>query len=159
MGETIRKTDSPDTVSDMLFHMAQPSKLSPAQAAEILGLQTRTLRRWSNIFAVALSPSASVKGKKRFFSGQDISTLRRAMAMRERGMSLADIAAVLPIVPADENEATSLTLSTEQSMILGTVVERARALSDEMDSQDDRIAKLEEWAKQSWYRKLFTKPE
>lgn len=141
-----------------MLSYVQPDKLSPAQVAEILGIQKRTLRRWSVQFALALSPSAAAKGRKRFYSGSDVATFQRVQKLRDGGMRLSQIVDVLPVVPADENNATSLTLSPEASFALGQVTERAQRLTDEVVDHDDRLEKLEEWAKQSWWKKLTTKP-
>jgi len=142
----------------MLFPM-QPSKLSPAQAAEILGIQKRTLRRWANLFALALSPSAAAKDKKRFFSGTDIETLRRVQRLKESGLKLSEIKDVLPIVPADQDSSTALTLSPESNIALGTALARTQQIADELIDQDERLDRLEKWARSNWLRKIFTKPE
>lgn len=153
-----RKADSVDNVSDMLFPLSQPSKLSPSQAAEVLQIHKRTLRRWSVLFANSLSPSAGATGKKRYYQGTDIQTLRRVEQLKARGMKLSEIAEILPIVPADENESTSVVLAPEQNLVIGGMIERAKQLGDELESQDERLKRLEDWSKLPWYKKLFGSP-
>jgi len=142
----------------MLFPVSSPRKLSPSQAAEVLQIHKRTLRRWSVLFANSLSPSAGATGKKRFYNGADIQTLRRVEKLKANGMQLAEIADVLPVVPADENESTSVVLAPEANLALGQVIERARAIGDELVDQDERLRRIEEFMKLPWYRRLFKKP-
>jgi len=137
----------------------QPTRLTPSQTAELLEVTTRTLRRYSSILSVALSPSAAQAKRKRFYSGSDVEILRRAQKMMKDGMALAEIATVLPVVPAGENESTSLTLSPEQNMALGAVVERAQRLTDEIGGQGERLKRLEEWSRLPWWKKLTSSPE
>jgi len=154
-----------DNAGRMISTVAQASKISPSQAAEILGLQKRTLRRWSSLFTNALSPSAGAKGRKRFYNGSDIATLQRAQKLKDQGMQLSEIASVLPVVPADEDESTSVVLAPEANLALGQVIERARAIGDELVDQDERLVdqnerlrRIEEFMRLPWYRRLFKKP-
>jgi len=151
-----RKAGSVDNVSDMLSTVAQPDKLSPSQAAEVLQIHKRTLRRWSGLFAVALSPSAGATGKKRYYNSQDIQTLRRVEKLKKTGMSLSEIASVLPVVPADQDEATSVVLSSEANVVIGGLIERQRATDEKID---DRFRKYDEYFKLPWYRRFWKRPE
>jgi len=130
-------------------------KFSPAQAAEILQIHKRTLRRWSVLFANALSPSAGAVGKKRFYNGQDIATMQRVEQLKRRGMSLSEIASVLPVVPADEDQPNPLVLAPETNVVIGGLIERQRATDEKID---DRFRKYDEYFKLPWYRRLFKKP-
>jgi len=141
----------------MLVRM-QPALLTPSQTAELLDIHVRTLRRYCAVLAVALSPTASRKGRKRFFDGGDIEVLQRAQKLMADGRTLAEIANVVAVRPADE-ETTALTLSPEANQAVGAIMERTRALTDDVENQDDRLKKLEEWAKQSWWKKLFSSPD
>ena len=142
----------------MLFGM-EPTRLTPSQCAELIGVSTRTLRRYSSILALALSAAASQRGKKRYYSSNDVDSLRRAQKMMGRGMTLADIADVLPIQPATDEASTALTLSPEANLALGSVIERARQIGDELIDQDDRLRRIEKWAALPWWQKIFSKPE
>jgi len=164
-GENDRLTTSPVTAGRTLIRM-QPDKLSPAQCAEILGIQPRTLRRWSVILATGLSPSAAAIGRKRYYSGSDIQTLRRAQEMMKNGMTLKRIAEVLPIVPADEDKSTSVILSSEmslamqeQAMALGALAERGRTISESQEEHEERLKRLEEWSRLPFWKKLTSSPE
>jgi len=140
-------------------------KLTPSQAAEVLQIHKRTLRRWSVLFANALSPSAGATGKKRFYNSADIQTLRRVEKLKKDGMQLSEIASVLPVVPADEDQPNPLILAPEANLALGQVIERARAIGDELIDQDERLVdqnerlrRIEEFMRLPWYRRLFKKP-
>lgn len=140
----------------MLFPM-QPALLTPSQTAELLDIHVRTLRRYSTVLRIALSPTASRKGRKRFYDGGDLEVLQRCRRLMADGMTLKEIANVVAVRPADE-ETTALTLSTEANLALGQVIERARAISDELIDQDDRLRRLESWAQLPFWKKLFSKP-
>jgi len=164
-GENDRLATSPVTGGRTLIHM-QPDKLSPAQCAEILEIRPRTLRRWSVTLATALSPSASVAGRKRYYSGSDIQTLRRAQEMMKDGMTLKRIAEVLPIVPADEDSPTSVILSSEmslamqeQAMGLGAVMQKQITISEDQEEHDERLRALEDWSKLPFWKKLTSSPK
>ncbi|MCK5600310.1 MerR family transcriptional regulator [Candidatus Pacearchaeota archaeon] len=137
---------------------------TPCQTVEILKISTRTLRRWSAAFKIALSETASRKGRKRFFDGHDIKTLQIAQEMLNERMTLIEIAPRLTVRTSEET--TALMLPTEVSMAIGQALERTRNLVEDtkeleikQDDQAERLEKLERWANQSWLKKLFTKPE
>jgi len=151
-----------DTAGLMLWPV-EPRSLTPSQCAELIDVSTRTLRRYSSMLSNSLSEPASKRGRKRFYSSQDVDTLRRAQKMMRQGMTLKDIAEVLPIQPANDVEQTALTLSPEANLALGGVIERQRQEGEENreinQNQDERLDRLEEWAKQSWWKKLFSSPD
>ena len=76
----------------------------------------------------------------------------------DRGMTIREVAEVLSIRPSND-EAHPIVLSPESNIALGTALERTKQIGDELHDQDDRLTNLEEWAKQSWWKKLTTKPD
>jgi len=140
----------------MISPVASSQKLTPSQAAEVLQIHKRTLRRWSVLFANALSPSAGATGKKRFYNGQDIATLQRVEKLKKQGMSLSEIASVLPVVPADEDQPNPLVLAPETQVLIGGVIERQRATDERID---DRFRKYDEYFKLSWWQRIWKRPE
>jgi len=157
-GELADLTGFADNAGLMLSPV-EPRSLTPSQCAELLDISTRTLRRYSSILSNSLSEPASKRGRKRFYSSQDVDTLRRAQKMMRQGMTLSDIAEVLPIQPADDVESTALTLSPETNQVIGGLVEVTRQEREKNQDQDERLDRLEEWAKQLWWKKLTTKPD
>ena len=137
--------------------MQEAHLLSPRQAAAQLDVSTRTLRRWSTAFQTALSRSARRKGKRRGYRSQDIATLRRAQQELARGQTLADVAPSLPVLEADV-PTTALVLSPEANLALGQALERTSRLSDSVTDHDDRLAALEAWLREPWWRRLFGRP-
>lgn len=137
--------------------MQEAHLLSPRQAAAQLDVSTRTLRRWSLAFESALSASARRKGKRRAYSSQDIATLRRAQQELARGRTLAEVAPSLPVLEVDA-PTTALVLSPEANLALGQALERTSRLSDSVTDHDDRLAALEAWFREPWYRRLFGSP-
>ena len=72
------------------------SRLTPSQVASLLGVTTRTLRRWSKAFDRSLSETASRKGQKRFYQGSDVEVLRMAQEQLREGKTIAEVAENLP---------------------------------------------------------------
>ena len=134
----------------------EPTRLSPGQCAQLLGISTRSLRRWCVAFTNSLSAGARRRGRKRSFTGQDVATLRQAGELLDAGLTLAQIAERLPAISADQ-PVTALTLSTEASMALGQVLERTARLSDNMSEIDDRLDRFERWLSLPWWRRIFTR--
>jgi len=148
----------PENVRTMLTGM-EPRSLTPSQCAEVLGVSTRTLRRYSSALSNSLSEPASKRGKKRFYNSQDVETLRRAQKMMRQGMRLADISEVLPIQPAGDVPDTALIYSPEQNMALGAVIERARTIGESQEEHEERLRALEEWSRLPFWKKLTSSPE
>ena len=71
------------------------------------------------------------------------------------GMTLAEISNVVAVRPADE-ETTALTLSPEQNLIIGGVIERQRATDEKIV---DKFRKYDEYFKLPWYRRFWKRPE
>lgn len=135
----------------------ETTRLSPGQCAQLLGISTRTLRRWAAAFTNSLSAGARRRGRKRSFDGQDVATLRQAGELLDGGLTLVQIAERLPAIAADQ-PVTALTLSTESAMMLGQALERTSRLSDNVSDLDVRLDQLEQWLALPWWRRIFTKP-
>lgn len=148
------------------------NRLTPKQAAEIVGIPTRTLRRWANEFGSSLSEGArQKKGRWRSYDGQDIQILQKAKELLNKGTTLEGVAQVLPLREAEE-KTSALMLSPEVNLaMLQAVDQSARALERiegvrdrvedlrERQSESDRLlASLEAWLTQPWYNRLFSKP-
>jgi len=148
----------PENVRTMLTGM-EPRSLTPSQTAEMLEVSTRTLRRYSSILSNSLSEPASKRGQKRFYNSQDVATLQRAQKMMRQGMTLADIAEVLPIQPANDVPDTAMIYTPEMNMALGAVMQKQSTISEEQEKHDRRIRALEEWSKLPFWKKLTSSPE
>jgi len=135
----------------------EPQRLTPSQAASLLDISTRTLSRRALAFEISLSEGASRRGRKRSFDGEDISTLRRAQDLMDRGMTIAEVAEILSVRPSND-ESHPIVLSPESNIALGTALERTKQIGDELHDQDTRIDRLEKWLREPWYRRLFGRP-
>lgn len=137
--------------------MEHAEKLSPAQAAAMLEINPRTLRRWSLAFAESLSKTARRKGQKRFYTSADLTVLYTARDFLSSGLTLAEVAKKLPTVDI-ESISTALTLPTEINIALGEVRERTRHLDLMTNDHDQRLKDLEsELARLKWERLPFWK--
>lgn len=142
--------------------MTDPKRLTAKQAAEILEVSPRTLRRWAKAFKDQLSEGA--RGRRRSYNGRDIETLRLARELFEQGLASEQIVKQLPIRGKAE-ETTAVVLSTEQAMIVGELREVARRFGLDLSDHDTRIERTEEelrrfriWLRLPWWKRLFDRP-
>ncbi len=84
--------------------------------------------------------------------------------MLDEGLTLADIGPRLTV--RDDQTTQALMIPSEVAMAIGRALERTRGLIDDtkelelkQDDQADRLQRLEKWARQPWWKKLFTKPD
>ena len=71
-------------------------KITPKQAAELLGISVPTLRRWSKQFAGFLSPGARPgKGKHRNYAEGDMAVMARAKGLLEAGLTYQRVVEIL----------------------------------------------------------------
>ena len=71
-------------------------KITPKQAAELLGISVPTLRRWSKQFTSFLSPGARPgKGKHRSYTQGDMAVMARAKGLLEAGLTYQRVAGIL----------------------------------------------------------------
>ena len=119
--------------------------ITPAQAAQLLGIGGSTLRLWCSEthFANHLSEAArGGAGRRRHFAPKDISTLTRARDLLRNGKSVADVRGLLAVVEPDAGSAELVTVAA-----LSDEVQSTRAalvsLADELRRrQDDHAAAL-----------------
>ena len=96
--------------------------ITPAQAAQLLGIGGSTLRLWCSEthFANHLSEAArGGAGRRRHFTPEDIATLTHARDMLRNGASVADVRGRLGVMAPDAGSASLVTVA---------------ALSDELQS-------------------------
>ena len=143
--------------------------IHPSQAAGILEVNPRTLRRWSKKFSKSLSASARRSGKKRGYTGADIEMLRQAGDHLASGKTIKETAELLPIVdPNIESTGSSLVLAPEANIALGEALANTKHLMNTSDDHDQRLESLEaqileldralKWKSTPWWRKLRGAP-
>lgn len=115
--------------------------LTPSQVAGMIGTTPRTLARWAVACTHALSPTASVKGKKRFFSSYDVQQLQQlADLIKIQGLTIEAASTSLTViedVDVEEVQNTALVLSTEAAGQVATVVERTQNMVNELNRLRD----------------------
>lgn len=65
----------------------------PRHLTTELGVSGTTIRRWSEVFARHLSPSATTAPRR--YTEQDVAVMRRIAALSDSGMRIAEIDAIL----------------------------------------------------------------
>ena len=87
--------------------------LLPSRAAEQIGVSVQTLRRWSGVFAAALSPEASPpKGQRRSYTPSDMLLFRHAQELLASGRSVEETANILQTVELDTEAAAAPSAET-----------------------------------------------
>lgn len=119
--------------------------ITPAQAAQLLGIGGSTLRLWCSEthFANHLSEAArGGAGRRRHFAPRDIATLTRARDLLRNGKSVADVRSLLAVVEPDAGSAELVTVSALSDELQSTRAALV-VLADELRRrQDDHAAAL-----------------
>ena len=78
----------------------------PKDASAALGVSPATLRRWSELFASALSPDASPEaaGTRRRYSSDDLALLRYAAKLLADGHQFSDVSELLKVAKPEDIE-------------------------------------------------------
>ena len=88
--------------------MMPADDLTPGQAAELLQVDSSTLRRWARAWSVHLSPPG--EGKRRRYTPADLAVFARGRDMLRAGKSPAEVGALLALVPETAVELPALGL-------------------------------------------------
>jgi len=129
--------------------------LTPKQISETLTVAPSTLRRWSKRFSKHLTPHEPHTHRE--YSTSDLETLRKIRDLLENGLNYDDIEPELDIIEPSETDKALMTLSD-----FNQVLEQARAsiqkLQSQIDTQAEKIERLENYLSLPFYKKIFTKP-
>jgi len=127
--------------------------LTPKQISETLTVAPSTLRRWSKRFSKHLTPHEPHTHRE--YSTSDLETLRKIRDLLENGLNYNDIEPKLNII--EPQEAALMSLAD-----FNQVLEQARAsiqkLQSQIDTQAEKIEKLENYLSLPLYKRIFTKP-
>ena len=88
--------------------------ITPAQAAQLLGIGGSTLRLWCSETHFANHLSEAARGgdrKRRHFTPEDISTLTHARDMLRNGASVVDVRSRLGVMSPDAGSAALVTVA------------------------------------------------
>lgn len=112
------------------------SELTIGQAAELLGVSTRTLRHWDGIGL--LQPSYRTWGDYRLYTELDIDTAMEILVYRETGMPLKDIGEII------HNGASTQDRLLEQRRYLESQIARLRRMHDAVTAMMERDMSMTE---------------
>ncbi len=112
--------------------------LTPAQAAKMLDVSSRTLARWAVAFSKSLSETASRRGRKRFFSAYDMQQLQKASDLIQGGLTIEATADSLTIVDPAEVATTAMVLTPEVATQVGRVLDRTENMVNEVNRLRDQ---------------------
>lgn len=154
--------------------------LTPAQVAELLGVDQSTLRRWARQFKAHLSSQA--QGKRRRYSSADLGMLSRARDLLRVGKSPAEVDSLLATLPQAAPQVPAVAAVSLPAMAgelqaaqeaLRAALARVEALQQAQDKLkaaqeaqaaqivqqqikiDQLWSRLEEWEALPWWRRLF----
>jgi len=131
--------------------------LTPKQISESLTVPTSTLRRWALRFQAHLSPHTP--GKHREYTISDMDTLRKVRDWLADGMTYDDIESKLDITQSTPDASTALMNITEYTQAIEDARAIIQVMKTKMDTQSERLQKIESWLAQPWYKRIFTKPD
>lgn len=125
--------------------MSDKDRLTPAAAAQIIGVNSHTIRRWCADHAAYLSLSANPeKGLSRTLSGRDIEVLRTIAQLRTSGMLTPAINVRLDGLTFAEIDTE---VSTDEHTLAPPAPQEAQghapALIVVVDDHETRLARLE----------------
>lgn len=130
--------------------------ITPKQASETLKVPPSTLRRWAVRFDDFLSPQP---GKKRSYTVEDLDVFRRIKQMSAEGFTLDQIANLLPVTESPDDQTTDLVTLPDFVQALQYAQDRVGDLQSQVDNQDDRLSRLEDWLTLPWYKRLTKRPD
>jgi len=127
--------------------------LTPKQISETLTVPASTLRRWSKRFEKHLTPHKPHTHRE--YSTSDLETLRKIRDLLADGLTYDEIEPKLDIIEPKETALLNLADFNQ-------VLEQARAsiqkLQSQIDTQAQKIEKLENYLSKPFYKRIFTKP-
>ena len=119
--------------------------ITPAQAAQLLGIGGSTLRLWCSETHFANHLSEAARGgdrKRRHFTPEDIATLTHARDLLRNGASVADVRSRLGVMSPDAGSASLVTVAALSDELQSTRAALV-SLADELRRrQDDHAAAL-----------------
>jgi len=137
----------------------------PKTVSEMLEVPASTLRRYAKDWADFLSESARTPGKKRRYSPEDVTVLRRIRELLGQHKDRDEIAAALQVVDDTPPETTALAVMPELLQELEGIRSRFAQLQSELednrqdnDALRERVERLEEWLTLPWWRRFGRNP-
>jgi capsular polysaccharide biosynthesis protein len=85
-------------------------------------------------------------------------TLRKVRDWLADGMTYDDIENELDIADVTPDASTALITITEYTQAIEDARAIIQVLKTQMDTQNDRLQKIENWLAQPWHKRIFTKP-
>ena len=152
---------------------------TPGYVSDFLNVPGSTLRRWAVRFEKYLSLQPPEAGRHRVYSAQDLETFRTIRDLTAKGQGLKTIETVLQTLPpgafaSDQEPASPKQDQAAQGeplpgngsalMVMGFSRElgnhdaQLKALQDQINLQNDRLAALTEFLALPWYKRLGKRP-
>jgi len=150
---------------------------TPGYISDFLNVPGSTLRRWAVRFEKYLSPQPPEAGRHRVYTNQDLETFRTIRDLTAKGQGLKTIETVLqtlppgafasdqePASPKQDQAAQDEPLPGSALMVMGFSRElgnhdaQLKALQDQINLQNDRLAALTEFLALPWYKRLGKQP-
>lgn len=146
---------------------------TPGFICDLLSVPPSTLRRWSDRFAQYLSPQPPEAGRHRVYTSDDLEVFRYIRDQAAKGQGLRIIENNLaspppgskyqgapdlepePQAPSGDNSALMVLAVTRE---LGSHDAQLKALRDQLDLQNDRLAALTEFLALPWYKRIGKRP-
>ena len=151
---------------------------TPGYVSDFLNVPGSTLRRWAVRFEKYLSPQPPEAGRHRVYSAQDLETFRTIRDLTAKGQGLKTIETILQTLPpgvfASDHEEPASPKQDQAAqgepgpgsalMVMGFSRElgnhdaQLKALQDQINLQNDRLAALTEYLALPWYKRIGKRP-
>jgi len=136
------------------------------QVAQAVGVTPQTVRSWSARFSDWLSPEASTPGQTRYFSDDDLITLKAVAHYRSLNLSYADIADRLRegdhlTLSLEEEEppppAPMVTMSQVEMLLqpLAAAADEWRSIAQTLREENTQLRQELAQARLPWWRRLL----
>jgi DNA-binding transcriptional MerR regulator len=130
--------------------------ITPKQVSESLTVPPSTLRRWANRFSDHLSPHEP--NTHRTYTPTDLDTFRKIRDFLDHGLTYDQIENRLDAVE-EPNESTALLTIADFTQMLEDARATVQTLKAQIDTQGERLEKLEKWIAQPWYKRIINPPD
>lgn len=145
---------------------------NPRTVSEMLDIPPSTLRRLAGNYADLLSEAAGKSGSKRFYTDDDVLTLKRISAYTRQRKTPDEIRQLLQVVEPEPEPTNALallpTVLAEFEHLRGQIAslneqiqtsqEKHDQTSHELSETRQRLDRLEDWLKLPWYKRLTSRP-
>lgn len=131
---------------------------SPKAVSEMLHIPSSSLRRYAVEYADFLSDTASIPGRKRRYTDNDILVMRQIRKLAYERKTPNEIKDELQLIDKGTATTSALALVPEVIQEFENIRTIIAQLEQDNQEQAERIARLEAWLTLPAWKRIFTNP-